>query len=188
MLELWHGGRRWEGDPEVRPPKKGRYECGPGIYLTNQYDRAYKYAKGGGVTTRVTLSDGVRWLEDAKLPLAVLQDYVRTARGMRQKVSILEDLQRCSDRESTELISVSRLVNLCINHEAVAGQQGVQLANWLVAQGIDASLHSVNGAEQWVIVFNPKVIRRHRAVSASAINGADRDFQLVTVQLAASAE
>lgn len=183
MLELWHGGNRWEGDPEIRPPKQGRYECGPGIYLTTSYQRARKYAKGGKIVTRVTLANNVRWLDDAKLPLGTLEAYVRETRGMRMREQILADLQRCAQRESAEALPVDRLLNLCINYDAIAGQQGVHLASWLAEQGIDASLHRPHAGEDWVIVFNPKVIIRHRVVPGVTIHG-DADLPLVQAQLA----
>lgn len=31
---MYHGGRSWTGVPSVQPPKRGRAEHGPGIYLT----------------------------------------------------------------------------------------------------------------------------------------------------------
>lgn len=179
-IELWHGGRRWDGGPEVRPSRRGRYECGPGIYLTNRYDRARKYAAGGGVTLKVTLVDNVRWLEDANLPREVVEEFVRGAKGLLRKKDILEDLRKSVSR-MRDTVPASYLVNLCVNHDAAPGKAGVRLAEWLVEQGIDASLHSVNGREDWVVVFNPKVIRRHQVISASTIQG-DADLPLVQQQ------
>lgn len=180
-MELWHGGRRWEGGPEIQAPKRGRYECGPGIYLTNKYDRARKYAKGGGVTLKVKLADTVRWLEEARLPVATLESYVRDTRGLRKKADILEDLRSAAERMGGDTLPASFLVNLCVNHEAVAGEQGVRLAAWLAEQGIDASMHSVNAEEDWVVVFNPAVIKRYEVISASTISGC-ADFPKAAAQ------
>jgi hypothetical protein len=170
MIEMWHGGRRWTGGPELQAPKAGRYECGPGIYLTNRYLRAVEYAKGGGVTTLVTLRDRLRWLEKSELPLATLQDYVRCARGFRKREAVLDDLERSAARLKRDILPVTYLVNLCTYYEVLNGGQGVRLAQWLSEQGIDASLHSVNGEEQWVIVFNPSAITHYRARPASQVS------------------
>lgn len=170
MFEMWHGGRRWQGSPELQAPKAGRYECGPGIYLTNRYMRAVEYAQGGGVTTLVTLRDGLRWLEKSELPLATLKDYVRSARGFRKREAVFEDLDRSAERLKREILPVSYLVNLCIYYEVLSGGQGLRLAQWLSEQGIDASLHSVNANEQWVIVFNPSAIAKYRALPASQVS------------------
>lgn len=173
MIELWHGGKRWEGSPEIRPAKQGNYECGPGLYLTTSYERAQKYAKGGKVTTRVTLADEVRWLEKAKLPLRELLEYARTAPRVPKRDKLLADLVRCPGEPKAldveSLSDVSRLVNLLVNSEALAGKLGVHLAAWLTSKGIDASLYSPTNGEQWVIVFNPAIIRKHRVVSATDV-------------------
>lgn len=170
MIQMWHGGRRWTGGPELQAPKAGRYECGPGIYLTNRYQRAQKYAKGGGVTTLVTLRDGLRWLEKTELPLDTLKDYVRSASGFRKREAVLADIERSAASEQRDILPASYLVNLCVNHEVLSGGQGVRLAQWLGEQGIDASLYAVNGEEQWVIVFNPSAIAQYRAMPASQVS------------------
>ena len=171
MIEMWHGGRRWNERPAVQTPKQGRYACGPGISLTNQYERArHKYARGNGVTTLVTMKDDISWLEQKNLSLQVLQDYVRQTRGFRKRDALLADLETSANRLSKDLIPASYLVNLCVYHDVLSGSQGVSLAAWLVEQGIDASLYSVNLEEQWVIVFNPAIIERYRTVPAAEVS------------------
>ncbi|WP_157639691.1 hypothetical protein [Burkholderia ubonensis] len=170
MIEMWHGGRRWTERPTIQAPRQGRYECGPGIYLTNQYDRARKYAAGNGVMTLVSLKDDINWLERKDVPLQAMQDYVRQTRGFRKRDQVLQDLEESASRLARELIPASYLVNLCVNNDVLSGNQGICLAAWLVDQGIDASLHRVNQVEQWVIVFNPTVIERYRAVPASQVS------------------
>src|ERR1039458_2323947 len=49
-FQMYHGGKRWSRIPsELYSHKQGRYECGVGIYLTNDYNTARKYAKGSRV-------------------------------------------------------------------------------------------------------------------------------------------
>lgn len=182
MTDLWHGGRRWEGSPEVRPPKQGKYECGPGIYLTTNYLTAKKYGSGGGVTTRVTLATGIRWLQQAKLPVRELVEYLDTAPRLKARQRIKDDfLSRQEARKLSldDYCDVERLVNLLINESSLAGNLGVHLAAWLTSKGIDASLHSPKTGEQWVIVFNPNVIRKPRVVSATVVELADYDLPAI---------
>lgn len=189
MIELWHGGSRWQGAPEVRPPKQGSYECGPGLYLTTNYLRARKYASGGKVTTKVVLKDGVKWLEDAKLPLRELVDYVKTAPRLIGRAQLLADLTRPHGGANASLDDPSpvyRLVNLMVNGNALAGKPGVHLAAWLASKGIEASLHRPMGGEQWVIVFDPKIITSYRVVPASDVSL--DEYELPNIEMPRKAE
>lgn len=176
-IQLWHGSRRWVGSPEIRAPKQGRYECGPGLYLTNRYLRARDYAKAGGVTTLVTLRKEIGWLEKTKLPFDSVLSFIQDTPRLRNRADILEYF--VANRAGSELVPAATLVNLCVNHEAVAGKNGVVLAEWLTAQGIDASLHRVNSQEQWVVVFNPKIIQRYEVIPASKVRLEDYELPLV---------
>ena len=170
MYQAWHGGSRWKGKPEVQAPRKGRYECGPGIYLSTRYLTARKYAKGSNVTTLVTLADGVRWLQHAKLPLRELVAFLEEAPRLKGRHVLKEDfLLRAVRRDLSmdDLCPVENLVNVLINTESLAGKVGLYLAEWLVSKGIDASLYNAFGQDQWVIVFNPAVIVKHTVVSAT---------------------
>lgn len=178
-IQLWHGGNRWEGDPEVRPARQGAYECGPGIYLSTSYETARKYAKGGKVTTLVTLGPTVRLLENALLPLSELTAFLRETPRIKRRANILRELEDVCPRFPADSVPVSCLVNLCVNYDALAGKPGVALAQWLTAKGIDASLHRAYGAEQWLIVFNPKVILRHEVVAAKDVSLADYDLPML---------
>lgn len=179
MMELWHGGARWEGGPEVQPPKAGRYEAGPGIYLTTRYLRARDYARAGKVTTLVTLRDEIRWLEQAKLPLATIDAYVRDTPRFPKRDRILANLARYGEEFDRDAFPVSIFVNTCVNNDVLTGKQGVLIAKWLVEQGIDASLYDKGSGEQWVVVFNPAAIRRHEVVSATKVSLAQYDLPLI---------
>jgi len=181
MIELWHGGRRWAESPRIQAPRKGRYECGPGIYLTNQYARARKYAAGNGVTTLTSVRENLTWLERKEVSLQAMEDYVRQTWGFRKRSLILADLERSADRLDRDQLSANYLVNLCVYHEVLSGNQGINLTDWLVEQGIDASLHVVNLIEHWVIVFNPKVIVHYQAVPSAKVSLNQRTLPLVNL-------
>ena len=170
MFQFWHGGKRWYGRPEVQAPRKGRYEYGPGIYMTTRYLTAKKYSGGGKVTTLVTLADNVRWLHLAKLPVKELLEYLASAPRLKGRAQVIEDFeQRCMRREMSmeDLCPVEYLVNVLINAEALAGKVGLHLTEWLAEKGVDARVERAHGGEQWVVVFNPAVIVKHTVVSAT---------------------
>lgn len=179
MIEMWHGGRRWLDKPEVQACRAGRYECGPGIYLTNRYLRARDYAKAGGVTTLVVLKENVRWLETTELSLSTMEAYVRDTPRFRRREKLLADLARSAEHLGRDTLPASYLVNLCVNHELLSGQQGVLLAQWLAEQGVDASLHKLNIQEHWVIIMNPAIIAQYKVVPAASVSLEQYDLPLV---------
>lgn len=182
-ITLWHGGRRWDGAPQIRPSSPGRYECGPGIYLTTEYATARKYALGGGYAMKAELHSGIRWLQGARLPLATLIDFVTEAPRLRARSRVLRDLRDAAASHRADAVPAEYLVNCCVNNDALAGDAGPTLAAWLVEHGIDASMHSPRPGEDWVVVFNPAVIGSMRPVSASQINPDERTFCTVAEQL-----
>jgi len=179
-LQLWHGGARWVGGPEVQPPRAGRYECGPGIYLSTEYSDACKYARGGKVTTLVTLKPEIRLLENTKLPLAEVLEFVQRLPRLRKRAEIINDLEANVARQTVAgdppAVHASVLVNLCVNYEALSGTTGLALANWLVQQGIDATWHQAYGNRHWLIVFNPKIIQAHQVVRACDVSNDMRNL------------
>jgi len=159
---MYHGGRPWHGRAEITATPNGRYEYGPGLYLTNSYDKARKHAAGGGIVQRVYLAPDIRWMNhDICASLDEMKAFLDDQYRMRNKPKILDDLIRASERYGKDAIPVNTLVCLCVNHGALSGEHGPALARWLVSKGVDAervtpSFHGHN--EEYVIVYNPDII------------------------------
>lgn len=181
-ITLWHGARRWEGQPELRAPKAGRYEAGPGIYLTNRYLRGRKYSQGGTLML-MTVDPNLTFVEDVSRPLPLIIDFLHSVPRMRNRERVIEDLKRSAARlhagrgdSIAEDTPLNYLVNLCVNHDAILGQPGLHLAQWLVSQGVDASIHPVGAQEDWLVIFNPgKIIgwKRMRSADVDALGNLD---------------
>lgn len=167
MVALYHGARRWSGAAEVRAGRAGHVEHGPGIYLTTRYETAAKYAKGGGRVLKIHLSPRLRWLEDAVLPVSDATDFIFHLRtGKRKEIfrDLLAAAVRTATRFGAEHVAAGTLVNLIVNAGAASGQNGIALAQFLAQHGVDAS-HVTQSGEDWVVVFNPRVITRVEEVS-----------------------
>lgn len=166
-LKFWHGGRRFEGHPDLRPSRKGHYECGPGFYLSNRLATARKYAKGGGQTVLVELAPDVGVLEQSCLPLDDQLDGLASLPRVRARKDIEQGLRQSALRMGGKPMPAEFLLNYCVNHEALGGDTGPALARWYASRGIDVSVHNPGtGQENWIVVFNPGKVVRARVVKA----------------------
>lgn len=170
-LKLWHGGKRWDGEPAVRPPKKGRCEYGPGIYFTNSLEVAKKYAKGGKIITLAEIEVN-QWLETAECSFHEIVKFVAN-RSWKGKNRLMENLMQAGAIRTKHGLTgfnrpVSSLVNEFVN-AGLTGKAGVELAEWLAGRGIDASCTRSYGHDV-VVVFNPKAIVDWKVVPSSEIN------------------
>jgi hypothetical protein len=180
---MWHGGRI-DGSMAVQKPSKGRYEAGPGIYFTTKYATATKYAKGGGSTYLVEIAPNLRFADEVSLPL---DDLIKFLKGLRMKKNkeVIADLEANSARmtarspEHEGKVKASVLINLLVNWEAGSGDVGLEVAKYLADNGVDASVENQSGNEQWLVIFNPKVIKSSKKVSAAEVTDDLRELPRV---------
>ena len=166
LIRMWHGGTL-EGDLEVRSPSKGRYEAGPGIYLTSSYERARKYSKGGKSTFLVTLKSNINYAHNVNIELNSMTTFL----GNGKKSNLIkQDLINYSTRTGKSQIPAEVLINLFVNHEAGSGQNGLKLINFLVENGVDANFHRSTGDEVWIVVMNPKIIVNIQKIPANKVD------------------
>lgn len=186
-LLTWHGSHRWEGSPEVRPSKKGQYECGPGIYSTTNLNTATKYSKGGGRIIQFTIDPDVTWLENVKVPFDDAISFVKGSAHIGKRRILQDDLLRSYElRDHIRLegmLPLTYLVNLAVNNNCLAGKASPELAEFLVSSGAQASLHRSSGNEDWVIVFDPKVITDFQIKSSKEIDWIEDRLPPIKTQL-----
>lgn len=167
---MYHGGTRWSRIPsEIIGSKQGRYEAGVGIYFTNSYETARKYAKGGRVVHAVSIDKNFKLLKDVRVNLNELVNFVKSVPGMKKKSIIVDDLKRYAERTSATEVSLEVLNNLLVNHEAGAGKAGVFVSNYFVSKGADAYLENQSGEEFWLVVFNPKILKKMTVIDPKTV-------------------
>jgi len=175
---MYHGGKRWSLTPDsLQPSVKGRYEGGVGIYFTNSYDTARKYAKGGNVVHTVEIDKNYRDINSVMISVEEMINFVKTVSGLRKRNDIVKDILAYSQRTSRTEISGEVLNNLIVNHEAGSGRPGVEITKFLVSKGVDASLQRQSGEERWLVVFNPKILKSVKVVDPKTITS-DSQFML----------
>ena len=179
VIRMWHGSKQWGGPPEVRGPRKGRYEAGPGIYLTTSYMRARGYSKGGGSTILVTLQPNITFANKVQIPVAEALAFLKGMPRLKKRKELAADVQMNAERSQRDWVSAEVIINLFVNHEAGAGDVGVALARWLVSKGVDATLHHETRNEDWVVVMNPAIIKSHQKVEAKDVKPEDYDLPTI---------
>lgn len=180
-LKFWHGAQRWSGRAELRPSRPRCYECGPGIYLSNHQSTARKYAKGGGQTVLVELSPDVVVLEDSRLTLDEMLEGLAGLPRVRARKDIEKGLRKSALRHPDGLMPAEYLMNYCVNYESLGGESGPALARWYASKGIDVSVYSRPGDEDWVVVFNPDKVVSAQVFKADAAWEMG-DFEKLSVQ------
>jgi hypothetical protein len=183
----WHGGHKWEGSPEIRTSKKGQYECGPGIYSTTSLNTASKYSKGGGRIIKFTLDPEITWLEDVKIPLSDAAQFIKNSKYLQKRKILHDDLTLRFEKRDQEhfqgMLPLSFLVNLAINHQCLGGKASPEMAEFLATNGAQASLHRSTGNDDWVIVFDPKVITNFEIMNAKSIDWHEDQLPPIAKQL-----
>ena len=169
-FQMYHGGKRWSRIPqEIIGSSKGRYEAGAGIYFTNDYNTARKYAKGSRVVHLVNIDKNYKDIQNITVPLEDIINFVKNTPGLKRKPEIIQSLQNNASRMQRDSISLDILNNLIVNYEAGAGKAGIAVANYFTSKGADAKLEQQSGDEVWLIVFNPNIIKSVSVVNPKSV-------------------
>lgn len=172
-MELWHGGRDLEYNYRApKPCAKGRWEGGPGLYLTTHYETAYKYSKGGGKTYKVDFELGNNQA-DVYIPLDKVIDFVSKSVAVKHRKNIISDIHDNAKRLGNfESVKSEVLVNLCINYEALTPKKTVELNRFLVENNVDyGTITNYSGRPETVIVlYNLDLIQKVKAIPSKDVS------------------
>lgn len=171
-IELWHGGRNLESNyKEFGGTTKGRWEYGPGLYLTTHYERARDYAKGGGKTYLVTVEEG-NTIEKTLIDITLVNEFVSRHVIKSKQKRILEDLYDNMNRLNTSpKIYANILLNLIINDEAMQNTKTHHLNRFLVENGVDYGIVERFGGrdETVLVVYNFNKIKKVNNIAAKDV-------------------
>ena len=183
-MSLWHGGRGLEFTYDTMlPHKKGRWEHGPGLYLTTHFDTASKYAKGGGKVYLVTIAKGTN-IKDVFVSVSDAIDFTKRYVIAKHKQNIIDDLENIAKRRSDNMVPLVSLSNLCLNYEALSSNNTIALRNFLVENGADYEISTRFGGrdETVIIVFNPKIIKSVKPIKTSDVDSSERVKTVTEIQ------
>lgn len=172
-LTLWHGGRDLEYSyKSFQSSKKGRWEHGPGVYLTTHYERASSYAKGGGKTYLVEFSEG-NDIENVKIPLNEVYEFVNSYVIKKKTKEVLDCIINNANRTSDDnSIKASYFLNIMINFDAIMPSKTEKLNEFLVNKGADYSIvNRFGGRDETVfVIFNNCLIKKVKAIPAKEVD------------------
>lgn len=162
-FQMYHGGKKMTSIPTgLKSVKQGRYESGIGINLTNNFETAKRYAGGGRVVHIFDIDKDIVHTNDprAELNLEEVIQFLKDVKRLPKRELIISDLRRYSERRGNiEQIPADVLNNLIINHEAGAGQAGLEIVRFFLNKGIDGVFTTQGGGEVWFVLFNPSKIK-----------------------------
>lgn len=188
-IKLWHGSQRWDGFPEIRPSKKGQYEGGPGIYATTSLHTARKHSKGGGSIIEFTLSPDTKWLEDVSVPHEEVIAWVKQANHLHKKRILANDIISIFDKReqvrTSGMLPLAYLVNLAVNNECLSGLAAPEMAEFLASKGAQASLCRESSNDDWVVIFDPKILISFTPKKSKDIDWMNDRLDSVKEQIAA---
>ena len=154
-MNFWHGGNLDEYN-DLIAQKAGRYEYGPGLYITTKYDVAAKYSKGSRKLYLITVQEGVD-INDAFFDINIAKDFVDkyVIKSKRKEV-----LERINKFDNEGKIKGYIFNNILINEKAVKPINTQKLRQFYIDNGIDYEIveNAFGWGEKMMILYNMKKI------------------------------
>ena len=168
--ELWHGGRLPGLISSIKPPTKGKWEMGPGLYLTTHYSTAQRYAKGNKATYKIQLARGTE-LSRITVDKNTLFDFIEQTYSKVNAQVLLSYYNNPANvvRSTKEgRFVLGPLLNLTINDELLSSSKAAKLTEFFVQCGADYSIneHFCGRTETVLVLYNPKLLKRVTAMPA----------------------
>lgn len=157
VMNFWHGGdlSTIKNDISFR---RGRFEYGPGLYLTTQYEVATKYSKGSKKLYLVSVEKGIE-LSETLINIDVIINFIKQyiIAGKRNEI-----ISRISKYVKDDKISADIFNNVILNEDAIKPTSVNHLRQFYIDNGIDYNI--INNAFGWgedmMVLFNTNKIVR----------------------------
>lgn len=174
-MVFWHGGNLDRYD-DVIAQKSGRYEFGPGLYATTQYEVVQKYTKGGRKLYKIEVERGTD-IQNVNLPMTSVTEFVNTYVTKSKRKDVLG---RYSKYVKNDSLPAMIFLNVILNEKAIPSSYTSYLRQYLVDSGIDYEIvqNAFGWGESMIVLYNMKKLK-----SAKQITSKDKitEFDLPTV-------
>ncbi len=179
-MTFWHGGNL--DDMGDVAHKSGRWEHGPGLYLTTQYDVVQQYAKGSRKLYKVTVEKG-NSLDDVRLPIANVMEFVKQYVIKNKAKEVIASIERLT-KEGTLLADT--FMNIIINNDAIKNTNTNDLRQFFVRNKVDYSLldNTFGWGEKMMVLFNmTKIVNIERFKSGDRMDDWNFPKQFQTTEV-----
>jgi hypothetical protein len=161
-MSFWHGGKL-DFYSEVTY-KKGRWEYGPGLYLTTNYSVAKKYSGGGRLLYMITIKKGTD-IADVSISVADLHEFISDF--------VIKKYQKdCKDRfaelSKNDAVAARLVQNVFVNNEWLKTSNVNELNKFLKNHGVDYSMMSRTFGfdSSMCVLYNTKLIVSTKVISS----------------------
>ena len=157
-MSFWHGGNL-ENAIQAR---SGRWEYGPGLYLTTNWHTAKSFAKGSRKLYMVTVEKGVN-IREASIDVDVVKNFVNSYAIKTTRKEIITSIDR---HNKNGKIQGEIFLNIIINNKAIKNTNTEDLRKFFVDNGIDYSLvdNAYGWGEKMMVLFNMNKVKIKRVV------------------------
>ncbi len=165
-ISLWHGGRLKDAYNSTQSHASGRWEFGPGLYLTSKYEVAKKYAKGSRKLYQVEIEKGNE-IRDVDIPIRNVEDFITRSVISKKRSEIRSRLDKYITKDK---VPAHVFLNILIDEDAVAKRNTNTLREFLVVNGIDYVIDSntYGWGEMMLVLFNMEKMIGQEVVSPKA--------------------
>jgi hypothetical protein len=162
-MKLWHGGRLDSSYEETISHKKGRWEYGPGLYLTTHYDTALKYSKGSRRLYQIEIAEGVN-VDDSYIEIDTIKEFVDYYVIKNKRKEILSRLEKWTKNNK---VNGTIFLNNIINNDAIKSVHTNILRKFFIDNEVDYNLvsNAFGWGEMVVVLFNMDKIISKRIVN-----------------------
>lgn len=159
-MSFWHGGKL-DFYSEVTY-KKGRWEFGPGLYLTTNYSVAKKYSGGGRLLYMITIKKGTD-IKDVSIPVADLNNFI-------SDFVIKKYQNECRERFTKYLndVPAETIQNVFVNHEYLKTNNVNELNKFLKKHSVDYDMmnRTLGYDNTMCVLYNTKLIVSTKVVTS----------------------
>ena len=171
-MSFWHGGNLDNlDDINDIAHKGGRYEFGPGIYMTTSWHVAQKYAKGSRKLYLLTVKKGID-LKNTDLDLSVVTEFINTTVIKNKRSIVIETINNIIERMNKgNVIKGDTFLNILMNNDAIKNTDTIKLKQFFRKNKIDYSIvdNAFGWGEKMLILFNNDLL-----VDITRVNSKDK--------------